>query len=40
MFNTVVLPQPECPITQANSPRGIDSQRFLKMVVVVPETPG
>ena len=27
MLSTVVLPQPEWPITQTNSPRAIDSQR-------------
>ena len=30
MFKTVVLPQPEWPITQANSPRAIDSHRFFE----------
>ena len=33
MLSTVVLPQPEWPITQANSPRSIASHRFSKMVV-------
>src|SRR6185312_14613110 len=40
MFNTVVLPQPEWPITQPNSPRPIDSQRFSKMEVWPPLAPG
>ena len=34
MLSTVVLPQPEWPITQTNSPRSMPSQRFSKMVVV------
>ena len=36
MFRTVVLPQPEWPITQPNSPRAIDSQRFSNTAVVAP----
>ena len=40
MLSTVVLPQPEWPITQANSPRSIDSQRFSNTVVVPPPAPG
>ena len=34
MFSTVVLPQPEWPITQPNSPRAIDSQRFSNTAIV------
>ena len=30
MFNTVVLPQPECPIMHTNSPRSTGSQRSSK----------
>src|ERR1700679_2558315 len=37
MLSTVVLPQPECPITQANSPRWIDSQRFSNTATSPPE---
>ena len=33
MFSTVVLPQPEWPITQPNSPRAIDSHRFSKTLI-------
>ena len=33
MFSTVVLPQPEWPIMQTNSPRAIDSQRSSNTVV-------
>ncbi|MFK4701026.1 hypothetical protein ABIF42_006620 [Bradyrhizobium diazoefficiens] len=40
MLSTVVLPQPEWPITQQNSPRGIDSQRFSNTVVAAPPAPG
>ena len=36
MLSTVVLPQPEWPMTQVNSPRFIDSHRFSKIVVVPP----
>ena len=36
MFSTVVLPQPEWPMTQVNSPRFIASHRFSKIVVVAP----
>ena len=36
MLSTVVLPQPEWPMTQVNSPRFIDSHRFSKIVVVSP----
>src|SRR4051794_17712093 len=35
-LSTVVLPQPECPMMQVNSPRAIDSQRFSKIVVTPP----
>ncbi len=34
MFSTVVLPQPEWPMTQPNSPRAIDSHRSSNTVVV------
>src|SRR5579863_3018142 len=37
MLSTVVLPQPECPITQANSPRRIDSHRFSNTATSPPE---
>src|SRR5262249_61388020 len=40
MLSTVVLPQPEWPITQANSPRGIDSQRSSNTVVTPPPGAG
>ena len=36
MFSTVVLPQPEWPITQANSPRAIDSHRFSNTAISPP----
>src|ERR1700733_4974415 len=36
MLSTVVLPQPEWPITHANSPRWIDSQRFSKTATSPP----
>src|SRR3984957_8311363 len=36
MLSTVVLPQPEWPITQANSPRWIDSHRFSKTATSPP----
>ena len=39
MLSTVVLPQPECPIMQTNSPRAMASQRFSNTVVVAPEEP-
>ncbi len=34
MLSTVVLPQPEWPMMQVNSPRRIDSQRSSNTVVV------
>src|SRR5580692_2157495 len=37
ILSTVVLPQPEWPITQANSPRSIDSHRFSKTATSPPE---
>ena len=40
MLSTVVLPQPEWPITQTNSPRFMPSQRFSKMVVTPPPGAG
>jgi hypothetical protein len=40
MFSTVVLPQPEWPITQPNSPRAIDSQRFSNTRVCAASAPG
>jgi hypothetical protein len=40
MFSTVVLPQPEWPITQPNSPRPIDSQRFSNTAISPPDAPG
>src|SRR5216683_774319 len=40
MFKTVVLPQPEWPITQANSPRAIDSHRFSNTAILPPSAPG
>src|ERR1700733_9338542 len=40
MLSTVVLPQPEWPITHANSPRWIDSQRFSKTATSPPEGAG
>src|SRR5579872_4806964 len=40
MLSTVVLPQPEWPITQANSPRSIDSQRFSNTTTSPPAAPG
>src|SRR4029078_7823863 len=36
MLSTVVLPQPEWPITQVNSPRFMASHRFSKIVVDPP----
>src|SRR5579863_4794551 len=36
ILSTVVLPQPEWPITHANSPRGTDSQRFSKTATSSP----
>src|SRR3979409_1339430 len=36
MLSTVVLPQPEWPMTQTNSPRRIASQRFSNTVVSPP----
>ena len=40
MLSTVVLPQPEWPITQVNSPRRIASQRSSKIVVRRTSMPG
>ena len=40
MFSTVVLPQPEWPITQPNSPRAIESQRFSNTAISPPLAPG
>src|SRR5580704_2848668 len=40
MLSTVVLPQPEWPITHANSPRWIESQRFSKTATSPPEGAG
>ena len=40
MFSTVVLPQPEWPITQPNSPRAIESQRFSNTAISPPSAPG
>ncbi len=36
MLSTVVLPQPEWPMTQTNSPFLIENQRSSKTVVVPP----
>src|ERR1043166_520446 len=36
MLSKVVLPQPECPITQANSPRRMASHRSANTVVSPP----
>ena len=36
MFSTVVLPQPEWPMTQTNSPWFIDSHRSSKIGAFVP----
>ena len=40
MLSTVVLPQPEWPITQTNSPRAIDSHRSSNTVVAPPPGAG
>src|SRR3984957_11856082 len=40
ILSTVVLPQPEWPITQANSPRWIDSHRFSNTATSPPAAPG
>src|SRR6185503_105658 len=40
MLSTVVLPQPEWPMMQVNSPRCIDSQRSSNTVVVPPPGAG
>lgn len=40
MLSTVVLPQPECPIMQTNSPRRIGSHRFSNTVVLPPPGAG
>src|ERR1700761_4153372 len=40
ILSTVVLPQPEWPITQANSPRWIESQRFSNTATSPPEGAG
>src|SRR5580692_3094674 len=40
ILSTVVLPQPEWPITQANSPRSIDSHRFSNTATSPPEGAG
>src|SRR5215475_12576524 len=40
MFSTVVLPQPEWPITQANSPRSIESHRFSNTATSPPPAAG
>src|ERR1700733_4883786 len=37
ILSTVVLPQPECPITQANSPRRIESHRFSNTATSPPD---
>src|ERR1700733_10243613 len=37
ILSTVVLPQPEWPITQANSPRSIDSHRFSNTATSPPD---
>jgi hypothetical protein len=36
MLSTVVLPQPEWPMTQTNSPRAIDSHSSSNTVVLPP----
>ena len=40
MLSTVVLPQPEWPMMQANSPRAIDSHRSWNTVVAPPPAAG
>ena len=40
MLSTVVLPQPEWPMMQTNSPRAIDSQRSSNTVVAPPPGAG
>ena len=40
MLSTVVLPQPEWPMMQANSPRPIDSHRSSNTVVAPPPGAG
>src|SRR5437899_490345 len=40
MLSTVVLPQPEWPMMQVNSPRAIDSHRSSNTVVVPPPGAG
>src|SRR6185503_923108 len=40
IFSTVVLPQPEWPITQPNSPRAIESQRVSNTAIAPPLAPG
>ena len=40
MLSTVVLPQPEWPMMQTNSPRAIDSHRSSNTVVTPPPGAG
>ena len=40
MLSTVVLPQPEWPMMQTNSPRAIDSHRSSNTVVAPPPGAG
>jgi hypothetical protein len=40
MLSTVVLPQPEWPMTQTNSPRAIENHRSSNTVVGVPPGAG
>ena len=40
MLSTVVLPQPECPMMQTNSPRAIDNHRSSNTVVWPPPGDG
>ena len=40
MLSTVVLPQPEWPMMQVNSPRFIVSQKSSKIVVAAPPGAG
>src|ERR1700730_2179887 len=40
IFRTVVLPQPECPMTQTNSPRAIENHRFSNTVEAFPPASG
>src|SRR5437899_9901671 len=40
ILSTVVLPQPECPMMQTNSPRAIDSHKSSNTIVAPPAGAG